>query len=1005
MERRSKSRAFSQLVSNPWTERLVNLFLVPVLLLGSLLLPPANLGARLLQPSYSSVSADEGLQLTSADGAGLTVPSGAVSKKSRIRFDALGIDDQLAAGNLGSGRFVCSATSMQLIQIEADTPEVSAVRAIPANMIVYGPLFRIMVQGETPTSASLTVPVPYELAAVETGDLYGWDGSAWRWLPSTAANGGAQLVAQVAVLPQIVLLGQREGVAPRIGLGAPAGADTTPPPASLAGALVSCSTLALGGDGELVGELHSPDELGLSSSSPAFLTISNISDGIVRSDLIDNLVITADARQQQVDNLLARLATYPFAGVQISYLGVDPDLRAEFTDFLSQLAGAVHSVGKKVAISLPEPTWDGARWDTGAYDWQALGTLADYVRIPALTQPTAYVPGGQMDNYLTWATDQIDRAKIDLSVSADAMDRSAETTRSLSYRAALSLLADSLSTTGGQTVLPGRTLNVSVGAGGQQGLAFDPESQSYSFSYVTAGNQQHDLQLETGSSVSLKLHYVSHYVLGGICVDSALSSEADPDILAVLASYQDSLATGSYASDLESQCSYVLTVEDDQGHVISRQVQPLADPNWTWTAPNNPGNYVIKAAISDDSGQTDLGAVSELDVVVPTPTFTPTPLPTNTPTPTLVPTDTPVPTPTPKPQPKAVAAPRSSAPGYFGYGIQPDMVTDGDHGRIFDHIQAMGLGWVKQQVEWFRYNPAPGQYDWGALDRIVDGANARGINVLFSVVKAPRWARPSGDTDEGPPADPNTYATFVREMAARYKGRVKAYEIWNEQNLFYEWGGRGGKLNAGRYVELLAAAYTAIKSVDPAAVVVSGALTPTGVNDGDIAIDDRVYLEQMYQAGMARYCDAVGAHPSGYNNPPDADWRTFSDPTTPNCKGHPSWFFRGTMESYRNIMVKYGDGHKRVWVTEFGWASVEGLGVGPAPNYGYAAENTEGEQAAFITRAFQLGKAWGWVGPMFLWNLNFAPVSGKADEKAAFGVVRDDWGPRPAFTAIRDMPK
>jgi hypothetical protein len=42
---------------------------------------------------------------------------------------------------------------------------------------------------------------------------------------------------------------------------------------------------------------------------------------------------------------------------------------------------------------------------------------------------------------------------------------------------------------------------------------------------------------------------------------------------------------------------------------------------------------------------------------------------------------------------------------------------------------------------------------------------------------------------------------------------------------------------------------------------------------------------------------------------------------------------------------------------------------------------------------------------MFLWNLNFAPVAGKQDEKAAFGIVRHNWSPRPAFAALRDMPK
>jgi len=237
----------------------------------------------------------------------------------------------------------------------------------------------------------------------------------------------------------------------------------------------------------------------------------------------------------------------------------------------------------------------------------------------------------------------------------------------------------------------------------------------------------------------------------------------------------------------------------------------------------------------------------------------------------------------------------AKASGSFGYGIQADMVTDTNYGRVINHIKTMGFGWVKQQVEWFRYNPSPGAYDWGSLDRIVDACNANGVNVLFSVVKAPKWAQPPGDTEPGPPADLNTFGTFLREMATRYKGRVKAYEVWNEQNLYYEWGGKGHKLNAARYVELLKVAYNAIKSVDPSAVVISGAPTPTGFNDGDTAIDDRLYLEQMYQAGMARYCDAVGIHPSGYNNPPDADWRTWSDASAPSFKGHPSFFFRDMM--------------------------------------------------------------------------------------------------------------
>jgi len=320
-------------------------------------------------------------------------------------------------------------------------------------------------------------------------------------------------------------------------------------------------------------------------------------------------------------------------------------------------------------------------------------------------------------------------------------------------------------------------------------------------------------------------------------------------------------------------------------------------------------------------------------------------------------------------------------------------------------INGMGFNWVKQQVEWLAYEPAKGQYNWGPLDAIVDTANARGVNVLFSVVKAPKWARP-GNTDwsvAGPPANPQDFADFMGAMAGRYKGRVRAYEIWNEQNLYYEWGHE--PLDAGRYVQLLAAAYNAIKANDPSAYVISGALTPTGVNDGQVAVDDAVYLERMYQAGVARYCDGIGVHPSGYNNPPDATAGSWNDPSAPSFKGHRSFFFHDTLWTYYAIMRKYGDAGKRLWPTEFGWASTDGLGAVPAEGYGYAGDNSEGEQAQFLVQAMQEARSWGFVGPMFVWNLNFGPVSGAHDEKAAFGVLRPDWGARPAYAALRDMSK
>ena len=66
----------------------------------------------------------------------------------------------------------------------------------------------------------------------------------------------------------------------------------------------------------------------------------------------------------------------------------------------------------------------------------------------------------------------------------------------------------------------------------------------------------------------------------------------------------------------------------------------------------------------------------------------------------------------------------------------------------------------------------------------------------------------------------------MKAVAERYKGKVHAYEIWNEQNYAIENGGTVAE--ASYYVDLLAEAYKNIKAVDPSIIVVSGSPTPTG---------------------------------------------------------------------------------------------------------------------------------------------------------------------------------
>jgi hypothetical protein len=328
-------------------------------------------------------------------------------------------------------------------------------------------------------------------------------------------------------------------------------------------------------------------------------------------------------------------------------------------------------------------------------------------------------------------------------------------------------------------------------------------------------------------------------------------------------------------------------------------------------------------------------------------------------------------------------------------------------------VQESGFGWVRVQLQWRELEPSPGAYNPAPYDIMINAAANGGANVLVSVVKAPDWAAPSR-----PGALPEDTAAFERTMAylaERYRGRVQAWEIWNEQNLA---GEVGGNVQIAPYYETLKAGYAGVKSEDPGAFVLFGGLTPTGLNNPSIAIDDVQYLRQFYEYGDGdgrNYFDALAAHPGSAANPPDTRFPEQPGPGTcpqkfaaqqGTCwRDAPDFYFR-RIEDQRAVMEVYGDGVKQVWLTEFGWDSCQNL---PSPNgYEYCALTSEEQQAEYLVRAIEIAQQeWPWMGAMFVWNLNYAatPSIATDDEKYGWSVLRGDGSNRPAFEALRDLPK
>jgi len=386
---------------------------------------------------------------------------------------------------------------------------------------------------------------------------------------------------------------------------------------------------------------------------------------------------------------------------------------------------------------------------------------------------------------------------------------------------------------------------------------------------------------------------------------------------------------------------------------------------------------------------------------------TPEPEPADTPSGSIV-------LPTPTAEGGSGVAPVSTDD--FGYGIAAHGIGMPDY--TMDQIKnQLGLEWVKQQVRWDHFSTEPGQMDWSGYDAMIMFASERGLKVMLSVVGSPNWSRTYFDEnpEAAPPDDLTLYVNFIGEMVDRYEGKIHAIEVWNEQNLDREWDTAQG-VNAERYVEMLRLTYQAIKSRDATIVVISGALSPTGVvatdpqdSDRYTVIEDFIYFQQMIDAGFLNYADCVGVHHNGYNMPPDVAWdEGYNDPLAtyrgPFDSPHHSWSFKSTLFGYHDMIVAAGR-DTPLCVTEFGWATSEGYD-GTPQGFEFALDNTLEEQAQWDVEAFQLMREWGFVKQAYLWNLDYSYKGGggATDPNAPYSILDLKGAPRPAYWAVGVMP-
>ena len=198
-------------------------------------------------------------------------------------------------------------------------------------------------------------------------------------------------------------------------------------------------------------------------------------------------------------------------------------------------------------------------------------------------------------------------------------------------------------------------------------------------------------------------------------------------------------------------------------------------------------------------------------------------------------------------------------------------------------------------VNWADIQPAPNTYLWSNLDALIDLAQRRGVDLVFTLGRTPRWASASPDAKSpygpgqcAPPANIQYWDEFLRAVVNHAGGKIKFWETWNEpqspDSEFY-----CGDVST--MVELQRRAYEIIKTIDPGAMV----LTPSPVGGYGPA-----WMSRFLAGGGGKYADIMAFH--GYLAP-----------------GADAELIIGTIAKFKAIFAEHGQETKPVWDTEAGW--------------------------------------------------------------------------------------
>ena len=873
----------------------------------------------------------------------------------------------------------------------------------PDNVTLVSDVF-VVETSETAVTGQIALNTPVD-ADSDLLDVYGWDGTAWRFIPSRYDSATGQRHTVNHELFTAVALGQ---AAPPDTM--TVGGVWHEAATGLTEAIVGTARLAA--DGELAG---TPAELPDDLANP-ILAVTNVGDA-VESEALAALLADEAAQTAHIEAIVAMAE--PFAGVNLNYQGVAADQNEAFAAFVQNLADALATQAKTLTLTLPAPE---VALDGLDEQWSALGSIADTVYLQLPLDPLAYGADGTVEQMLTWATDHIDRRKLVALLPTDPVMQIDGTWTALTAEEQLAHFGE-LELADDTEQFEPETAVAAALSGDVSPIEWDETAAAYRY---TVGDEA--VWLMHPSTVVARLETAVAHHLQGVAFTTPVqpldAAQADDPALVwtvldgednVVVTESGSEMTFSWAGSAEPG-DFTLQVEFASGAettalgtlpitvaaadveevaetdedlvvttgIVTRNANVRIGPGESFAKFPNPVlkddevqvigrdefGYWLQIVFTDINGEqtgwiaTSLLIIDEAfdidtladatNVVSEAPSSTVAAAP-GTPPPAAA-----TPAPAAGPPPPVAAPP--VAVGSFELGGQTHTFAN----PVL--MASAGMTWVKFQHKW-----GEGGNPNDLAGRIAN-AHAAGFKVLLSIPGANTYP------------DHINFGEYVQFLAGVAALGPDAIEVWNEMNIDFEWP--AGQIDPASYVNnMLAPAYNAIKAANPNVMVISGAPAPTGFDNGTNAWADNRYMAGMLAAGGARYADCIGAHfNAGASSPSTVSGH-------PTGSAHYSWYLLPTL----NVYAQLG---KPVCFTELGYLSGEDYG-GVPERFGWAAGTTVAQHAAWLAEAVSVAANTGKVRLIIVFNVDFTQWGD--DPQAGYAMIRKNGGCPACETLARVM--